>query len=513
MIQKQSIRIEYKPLSTSDSATTLSGNQRQTYDVNTGYFHPDRRLDPLTLLVTCEVLDPHNLVTGVVNSALTDVTWKINGDVISSTNSQFKIGQNEEKGKLTIYKNISDREDTTIEFEAKYMEPKSKRVAKFQRSFSLITVTEAVAQAELQLTAPIGSVQFPFVNQKGLVLQADLMRSAKKVPAAYYWKRDGVELEEKTDRLVVTDASKAGNVFQVEVADCTEKFNELVSDKVEADAEVVEWRGLYDNKPKNLLHETVGILDLHEPSDSYPLKTIKSDINIEAGTYYTIYIKVKVFDNYTAKFWFFTSEKNGISQNIDAKDYPLNEDNYAFIKITRSSTLLAKGNIIIYNYGYSSSIPERLNNAFIIEEMSIYEDAVSDEYTWSPSKLDLQELITQKTEHYSQQTSLPQGYRPTIKPDILYKSEKLLKKSFGDYDVEIHYPEVVNPDTDFVQFEAVFNNNKGVIENASDFFTIGWWKKADGTYEYKGLKIKVPFSKIEAFIASGKGVEYEIIEL
>ncbi|MFD0701740.1 hypothetical protein [Myroides pelagicus] len=488
MIQKQSIRIEYKPLSTSDSATTLSGNQRQTYDVNTGYFHPDRRLDPLTLLVTCEVLDPHNLVSGVVNSALTDVMWKINGDVISSTNAQFKIGQNEEKGKLTIYKNISDSDDTTIEFEAKYMEPKSKRVAKFQRSFSLITVTEAVAQAELKLTAPIGSVQFPFVNQKGLVLQADLMRSAKKVPAAYYWKRDGVELDEKTDRLVVTDASKAGNVFQVEVADCTEKFNELVSEKVEADAEVVEWRGLLSGEGENLIIRKSELKNYWVDSYGY--------IVVSTGHATTDYIEVLP----GSKYWF-TKITNTEDSYFRWAWYD-KDKNYLGRKPNPED---------IFSYIVPSYV-KYLRISYPMQSSPKFEKGDT-ATNWSPSKLDLQELITQKTAYYAEQTSLPQGYRPSIKPDTLYKSEKLLKKSYGDYDVEIHYPEVVNPDTDFVQFEAVFNNNKGVIENASDFFTIGWWKKADGTYEYKGLKIKVPFSKIEAFIASGKGVEYEIIEL
>lgn len=132
--------------------------------------------------------------------------------------------------------------------------------------------------------------------------------------------------------------------------------------------------------------------------------------------------------------------------------------------------------------------------------------------TWSPSKDDLEQLLKQKTDFYAEQTSLPVGYRPNPKPTALYKKEMFLKRSLGDYEVEILYPKVVDPDTDAVQFEAVFTNNRGSIPNSEKYLDVGWWKKADGSYEYKGLKIKVPMAKLQTFISAGKGVEYTVIE-
>lgn len=543
--KKESIRIEYKPLSTSESVSTITGNKRQTYDVNTGYFQPDRRLDPLQVLVTCNIYDAHKLVEGVVNESLTDVMWKVTDAtgklvVIQNTDKQFRIGQGADKGMITIFKNIPDLEETTIEFTARYMEPKSKRVTNFQTTFSLITVTEAVAQNQLQLTAPVGTVQFPFVNNKGLVLQADLMRAGKKVPAAYWWSKDGKEIaNEAQDKLVVTSLNKVGGVYQVEVADCSMKFNELVSEKVEADKEVIEWRRFYENETKNILEYKnilYGVIDgdnffsrknISTLTASCWAKTILDETwvksNIKAGarykTTYTIKVISKPGGNYsnqafmqlllfnrlkTGERYVFASIKEDVYGNLKTGDIiriegssyvPLDISNFVFLFYTSSHTVQGKS----------------LRSEIEIIDFKIEEFNVTDTI-WSPSKVDLEDLIFEKTDFYASQTTLPLNYRPTPKPSVLLKKEMFLKRSLGDYDVEILYPKVVDADADSVRFEAVFTNNRGSIPDSSKYFDVGWWKKADGSFEYKGLIINVPMAKLQILIAAGKGVEYTITE-
>lgn len=519
-----SIRIEYKPISTSDSVTTLSGNQRQTYDVNTGYFHPDRRLDPLTLQVTCSVSDPHNFVNGVINNDLTDIVWKITDTTgklvtIQSTDKQFKIGTGVDKGKITIYKNIPDLDETTLEFTAKYIDPKTKRVVNFQKTFSIITVTEAVAQNQLQLTTPVGTVQFPFVNDKGLVLQADLIREGKKVPAAYWWKKDGKDLTDTSDKIVVLDTIKNGNVYQVEVADCSIDFNTIVNEKVEADQSIINWRNLYLRENENLCNGfknwTYNNLkaDLKITNNLIVFKSVNDTSNITLSAQNIRRIGKFVISIYVEVI---SATKIYIDGRATVRktNYEVYRDNEIYFSLPAGFK-----DFIILNYEtpfelttnwYIGVIPNKKDEVVILKYPKLN---LSDQYSpWSPTKYDMDDFVKEKTDYYASQTTLPPGYRPNPKPTNLFKKEVLLKRSLGSYEVDILYPKVVDPDVTEVQFEAVFTNNRGIIVNSSKWFDVGWWKKADGTYEYTGLKIKVPIAKLQSIIDSGKGVEYTVIE-
>ncbi len=537
-----SIRIEYKPLSTSDSVTTLSGNQRQTYDVNTGYFHPDRRLDPLTLQVTCSVSDPHNFVNGVINNDLTDIVWKITDTTgklvtIQSTDKQFKIGTGVDKGKITIYKNIPDLDETTLEFTAKYIDPKTKRVVNFQKTFSIITVTEAVAQNQLQLTTPVGTVQFPFVNDKGLVLQADLIREGKKVPAAYWWKKDGKDLTDASDKIVVLDTVKNGNVYQVEVADCTKDLYEIIKPTVDNDPLVLKGNkaileqgtdseNLISNKLLNyiqFINGKVSDSDFYTYSikgnvasaysanrfgngvSGYRVFVDKTVVPFENNKQYTLFIEYKILsktgginnsNEHVGVFCFEYIDGSRSNLSIELTGV-INDFNKKSITSEKGKTVKN----ISFSYWYSGDICANIKL-----------DKTTNKDDWMPAVDDVDQLVKEKTDYYASQTTLPPGYRPNPKPTNLLKKEVLLKRSLGSYEVDILYPKVVDPDVTEVQFEAVFTNNRGIIANSSKWFDVGWWKKADGTYEYTGLKIKVPIAKLQSIITSGKGVEYTVIE-
>ncbi|WP_255555230.1 hypothetical protein [Flavobacterium sp. NKUCC04_CG] len=237
------IKLVYKPFSTYRNIRFLSGSERQFYDANTQYFNPDRRLDPLVILVECGVTDPHGFKTGLVNQHLTDVKWKISESGVLKdilpTDTEFVIGTGVDKGWLKIFKNIADTESATLIFTAKYFDIDSKRTAHFQQSFVLLTTPTAVSPAVLETNCPHGENLFLTQNKAGLVVQAQLFRETSVLPAAYYWYKNGVEitdsggyLNSKSSRLFVpaSEISQTGTVITVEVADCSNDLKNLNQD-------------------------------------------------------------------------------------------------------------------------------------------------------------------------------------------------------------------------------------------------------------------------------------------
>lgn len=351
------IKIDYKPLSTNKVVSLLGGSYRQTYNADTSQFEPNRRIDPCIVNVSCNVTDLHGLVNGNVNSSLVDVVWKQiteEGEyvVIKDDDRDFKIGKADEKGKLTILKNVSDVESLIIVFTARYIEPKTKRICNFQESFTMITTATAKAPILVETSAPAGYTLYPTENNVGLVCQANLAQGKDKVPAAYYWYKGGVEITDtngftgsKTERLFIpaSQISKEGNPISVEIINCSDVLKEMIS-----------------------------------------------------------------------------------------KD---------------------------------------------------------------PSV-----------------TSLPKDYRPHSKEGKIYKADFMLKKELPVYQASVLYPDVVSPDADSVQVEMILTTNNGVIENPEKLFSVGWLKQPNGTFKYKGFKIKIPMSEVKTMYESNVQLDYELRE-
>ena len=186
------IKIVYKPLNTSVSTTFLSGNPKQTFDSDSDTFQPDRRIDTLTIKVNCLVSDTYGFVDGSVNASLTDISWKIldsNGvstDIIS-TNANYKIGTGAEKGQLRVFQNVDELAPITIVFTASYLEPKSKRIAKFQESINLSTITNSATPLQLDTDMPMGGALYVTKDTDRLLARGRLFRGKDEVPASYYW--------------------------------------------------------------------------------------------------------------------------------------------------------------------------------------------------------------------------------------------------------------------------------------------------------------------------------------
>lgn len=521
----KSIKLLYKPLNAYRNTKIVSGSVRQNYDTNTLYFEPDRRIDPLVVLVECGVNDPHNFKNGLVNADLTNVTWKISKagalvDILDS-DKEFQIGKSAEKGQLKVLKNIPDTEAVTLLFTAKYLEPTTKRIVNFQETFTLITSPIAAAPALLELSAPYGHNLFPTKGTEGLVCQADLWRGTKPVAAAYYWYKNGVEITDtngfqnsKTNKLYVPAAQipKTGQVYKVEVADCSREINELINDKVDQDSDVINWRSLFLNNAENtfgknteiLLYNSLQLYESNDAVNGFAAYLKNSDLSF--GTLRLRHVIT------SAGNWRVTFE---ILANYDSIHYvdicdlyrtPLKPvaNKWTFFELT--------GEISTVNHDYNFvdiEIPKHLNSKFRNFKVSKAESSGE----WSPSRFDLQNLISEKTKFYESQTSLPPNYRPATKPNVLYKGDFMLMTKYPKIVEQIIGPEGgINPDIPNVDFEMVLNSADGIIESPEKYYSVGWLKQANGGFKYKGFKIKIPIAEIIQLNAQNKELDYELRE-
>lgn len=525
------IKLNYKPLNAVKSLKTLSGSERQNYNADTLTFEPDRRIDPLVIMVECGVTDPHNLKNGNVNSDLNSVSWKIseNGifkDILES-DSDFNIGKNSNKGQLKVFKNISDLEPTTILFTAKYLEPISKRVVNFQENFDLITLPIAQTPLTLEATMPVGGTLFVNKNQDGLLTQARLFRGIEQLPAAYYWYKGSTEITDtngyvgsKTEKLFIPSSqiSKTGDVVRVEVADCSDYVNQLVKQKVDTDAQVVEWRGLYQSYGENLKDNsqtplgfsnyqsaqiTNQIVDYNSRKVTHiqsvgGSSVIKSSLVIKVpkqGEVVSLSFKVKTLSKPVT----IASGQGNRVINFEA-----NKEVYV-----KFEGIVGNGVDTVQIQLRTLAIEETID--FYIWDVKYEVGSLST--NWSPSKQDLQDLVTQKTTQYKSETKLPENYRPTTKPAKTYKADYLLIKKFPEYKEEVLITQGgIDPSVSSVQAEMIIKTNDGLLQNPEKYFSVGWLKQTNATFKYKGFKVNISMADIVALNAENKELDYELRE-
>ncbi|MDM1045268.1 hypothetical protein HX004_10245 [Myroides sp. 1354] len=513
------IKVDYRPLNTYKNAKIMSGSTRQNYNANTRYFEPDRRIDPYVVWVECGVNDVHKIVSGLVNSSLTDVSWKISSATgyqeILTTDKEFKIGTGDEKGKITIFKNVSDLEPVTLLFSARFIDATTKRVVNFQESFNLVTLPVAQAPIAIETAAPVGYNLFPTENNQGLICQADLYQGKEKVPAAYWWYKGTTLLTEangykgtaKNQLFVPASALTAkGDIFKCEVADCSEYFNGLVQQKVEADTEVIEWRNLYQTRGMNILEGT-SKSSTSVKFEGWNLYAYNSRSVAKPNTFYTASYFVQNSDkNMTVRI--FEVGKDGIrikesdngniipagSKGVTRVTVKTGPETYFVEFVIRRNTPLSDTSLTVLDFSEAK-----------LEESDIFSN-------WSPSKKDLQDLTDKKTAQYKSNTSLPENYRPNPKPTKLYTDTFMLMKKFPKYEEEILYPTSVSPDSTTVQVEMVLNTSDGIIKQPERFFSVGWLKQANGTFKYKGFKVKIAIADIKALNEANKQLDYELRE-
>jgi len=502
------IKIVYKPLNTSVSTTFLSGNPKQTFDSDSDTFQPDRRIDPLTIKVNCLVSDTYGFVDGSVNASLTDISWKIldsNGvstDILS-TNKNYKIGTGAEKGQLRVFQNVDELAPITIVFTASYLEPKSKRIAKFQESINLSTITSSATPLQLDTDMPMGGALYVTKDTDRLLARGRLFRGKDEVPASYYWyDANGNELTDtngitgsKTKMISIpsTQISKSGSVIKLEVGDASDYYNSLLDDAVMNDNQVVEWVDLYINNGRNLLLQTTtSEINLVGGVDIYAEKAYKIS-NLEKNTEYIFSVIAKGDEMTLISFI-----PNVI---VDYKSLTTEFKLYTW-KFSTSNEPAILDFLIRAQAGKNITITkaklEKGNNAT----------------DWSPTLEDINNLINQKKIEYKNTVKLPDNYRPSTKPLKVYKDDFLLIKRYPSYTEEVLVTQGgIDASATSVQVEMVIKTNQGVIQNPEKYFSVKWYKQSNGTYKYNGFKVNIAMADIIALQSTGAELDYELTEI
>ncbi len=541
------IKIVYKPLNTSVSTTFLSGNPKQTFDSDSDTFQPDRRIDPLTIKVNCLVSDTYGFVDGSVNASLTDISWKIldsNGvstDILS-TNKNYKIGTGAEKGQLRVFQNVDELAPITIVFTASYLEPKSKRIAKFQESINLSTITSSATPLQLDTDMPMGGALYVTKDTDRLLARGRLFRGKDEVPASYYWyDANGNELTDtngitgsKTKMISIpsTQISKSGSVIKLEVGDASDYYNSLLDDAVMNDNQVVEWIDLYKNNGQNYLLNSSSLNNL------YPVMALwNSRITIQEGS---------VINGCNS---FYASIVDSSSPG-DFKMPYVETGELSFLKhkeitvsfYARSNYPPSSYKILNYNEGQSWDIGvdgfgdkngKKLSNVWTKFEITcaptfgvVFEPnnyvlfsapkvELGDTATnWSPALSDINNLIAQKKIEYKSSVKLPDNYRPSVKPSKVYKADFLLIKRYPSYTEEVLVTQGgIDASATSVQVEMIIKTNDGVLQNPDNYFSVKWYKQSNGTYKYNGFKVNVSMEDIIALQSTGAELDYELTEI
>ena len=141
------IDINYRPLHTSGSIEVVgSVPTKQIYQSVTGEYLPDYTLTPLVLMPICNAVD-YDAVSksGRINSSLTNMVWyeRIGTErtPISNGTGYTIVMDGNDKGKITVKKNVQPLVPVTLEFRAEYIDPRTQQVFKYQMSV-LVTSSE-----------------------------------------------------------------------------------------------------------------------------------------------------------------------------------------------------------------------------------------------------------------------------------------------------------------------------------------------------------------------------------
>jgi len=523
------IKIVYKPLNTSVSTTFLSGNPKQTFDSDSDTFQPDRRIDPLTIKVNCLVSDTYGFVDGSVNASLTDISWKIldsNGvstDILS-TNKNYKIGTGAEKGQLRVFQNVDELAPITIVFTASYLEPKSKRIAKFQESINLSTITSSATPLQLDTDMPMGGALYVTKDTDRLLARGRLFRGKDEVPASYYWyDANGNELTDtngitgsKTKMISIpsTQISKSGSVVKLEVGDASDYYNSLLDDAVMNDNQVIEWQNLMYKYGRNLFINSKGRMPIVW-EEGQVIKTSEG-INFQDCKGFVMYGDVvsqplQVGEEYTISIMY-------RSENIPATNFAwyLNEvNNYKSIYspdtggqwevVSDTRRIQINGNVNLHM---------RVPHGTVTVAWIVITKGNKGVQEWSPTITDLNNLIASTSANPDIPVKLPDNYRPSVKPSKVYKADFLLIKRYPSYTEEVLVTQGgIDASATSVQVEMIINTNEGVLQNPENYFSVKWYKQSNGTYKYSGFKVNIAMEDIIALQSTGAELDYELTEI
>lgn len=286
----------YDPVNVSVSMDTSEGTLTQEYNVDTSEYVPDRRVRPAAIQPVVRVSDPAGLVeNGVVNSMLTDIKWYegelTEDNAILDTNGNYKVdrkSENDNRGRLTVYKNVAQNAPLTLHFTATYVDMINGKVRRKADVFGMVvlsTTTAASAPLVLATDYPRGKCLNPVQGLGHLKLTADLMSGDEVVPAAFWWyRKDGSSLSEIKDwtgartRELQVPAGDIGNVskYVVKVQDCRQDLTVVQDEWLETELEKIR------DYPRNLIAKQY-MMDWNEVAAGITEKGSDSD-----GEYFSV---------------------------------------------------------------------------------------------------------------------------------------------------------------------------------------------------------------------------------
>ncbi len=144
------------------------------------------------------VIDPAGIIdNGSVNAYLTDIKWfenePIEANEILDNNFYYSINrnaENNERGRITVRKNVSSENPITLVFQATFVDMvdnKVRRRAFVEESITLSTSVSAEAPLVLRADYPRGRSNNPLKEYNHLLLSAELLAGKENIPSAFWW--------------------------------------------------------------------------------------------------------------------------------------------------------------------------------------------------------------------------------------------------------------------------------------------------------------------------------------
>ncbi len=188
----------YNPLNISATLISIESSLIQQYDVNTQEYTPDRRIVPTIIQPKVSIIDPAGIIdNGNVNTHLTDIKWfenePIEANEILDSDYYYSINrnaENNERGRITIRKNVSAENPITLIFQATFVDMvgnKVRRRAFVEESITLSTSVSADVPLVLKADYPRGRSNNPLKEYNHLLLSAQLLAGQEEVPSAFWW--------------------------------------------------------------------------------------------------------------------------------------------------------------------------------------------------------------------------------------------------------------------------------------------------------------------------------------
>ena len=139
----------------------------------------------------------------------------------------------------------------------------------------------------------------------------------------------------------------------------------------------------YQFDKRNLLINSNEVLDISTPTTDYLLiEYLISGGKIPSSGTYTVFVKVETFAGYTASVWFLNPLSTDLSQTMD-----LNTMNVSTVKTVQFTVDLLKETpfkLMLYNFGWNSTNPQRLGNKFKINKIALVKGENIQNWTPAP---------------------------------------------------------------------------------------------------------------------------------